>query len=107
MEITRNVILDLMPLYMANEVSADTRALVEKYLETDPELAKIANQSAVMGLSEDIPIPLTEEDKMEAYREAKQLLFRRTVVWAALAAFGLLSCLGIVFLVYFMLVPAI
>ena len=46
MEITRNVILDLLPLYLADEVSADTRALVEKYLETDPELANIAEQSA-------------------------------------------------------------
>jgi hypothetical protein len=106
MEITRNVILDLMPLYMANEVSADTRALIEKYLETDPGLAKIAEQSAAMELSEDIPIPLTEEDKMEAYREAKRLLLRRTVIWAALAAFGLLSCLGVALLAYFMLVSA-
>jgi hypothetical protein len=106
MEITRNVILDLMPLYMANEVSADTRALIEKYLETDPELAKIAKQSAAMELPEDIPIPLTEEDKMEAYKEAKQLLFRRTVIWAALIAFGLLSCLGISLVAYFGLVSA-
>ena len=29
MEITRNVILDLLPLYSANEVSADSRALIE------------------------------------------------------------------------------
>jgi hypothetical protein len=39
MEITRNVILDLLPLYLADEVSDDTRLLVEKYLETNPELA--------------------------------------------------------------------
>ncbi|HEY43285.1 MAG TPA: hypothetical protein G4O11_04805 [Anaerolineae bacterium] len=107
MEITRDVILDLLPLYLADEVSADTRALVEKYLETDPELAKIAKQSDTMELSEDIPIPLTEEDKMEAYREAKRLLFRRTVIWAGLLAFALLSCLGLALLAYFMLVSVI
>ena len=45
MKITRNVIIDLLPLYMADEVSADTRALVDSYLVTDPELAKIAEQS--------------------------------------------------------------
>lgn len=104
MEITRNVILDLMPLYLANEVSADTRALVEKYLETDPGLERIAKQSAAMELSEDIPIPLTEETKMEAYREAKQLLYRRTVIWAVLIAFMILSCLGISLVAYFGLV---
>lgn len=104
MEITRNVILDLMPLYMANEVSADTRALVEKYLETDPELAKIAKQSAAMEVQEGIPVPLTEEDKMEAYKEAKRLLYRRTVIWAVLIAFTLLSCLGLSLVAYFGLV---
>lgn len=106
MEITRNVILDLMPLYMANEVSADTRALIEKYMETDPELAKIAKKLTAMEQPEDIPIPLTEEDKMEAYREAKQLLFRRTVIWAALIVFMVLSCLGVSLVAYFGLVSA-
>ncbi|GAH31500.1 unnamed protein product, partial [marine sediment metagenome] len=45
MKITRNVILDLLPLYLADEVSEDTRALIEKYLKTDPQLAKVAKQS--------------------------------------------------------------
>jgi anti-sigma factor RsiW len=107
MEVTRNVIIDLMPLYLANEVSADTRALVEKYLETDPELAEMATQSAGMGLLEDIPVPLTEEDKMEAYKEAQRLILRRTVIWAGLIALGLLAALGLALLAYFMLVSVI
>lgn len=96
MEITRDVILDLLPLYLAGEVSADTRTLVEKYLETDPELADVAQQSAAMDLSKDIPIPLTKEDRMEAYREAKRLMFRRTVVLAITISFALLCILGMV-----------
>ena len=36
--VTRNVILDLLPLYEAGEVSADTRALVEAYLREHPEM---------------------------------------------------------------------
>jgi hypothetical protein len=89
MEITRNVILDLLPLYLADEVSADTRALVEAYLETDPELARIAEQSAALELAEDVPVPLSKEDEMEAYEEAKRLLLRRTAIWALLIAFTL------------------
>ena len=42
MEITRNVIEDLLPLYLADEASADTRMLVGEYLKTDPELADVA-----------------------------------------------------------------
>jgi hypothetical protein len=104
MEITRNVILDLLPLYLADEVSADTRALVEEYLETDPELANVAKESAARELPEDIPVPLSKEDQMEAYKEAKRLLFRRTVIWAGLLAFAILSGLGMAVLAFFMLV---
>jgi anti-sigma factor RsiW len=106
MEITRNVILDLLPLYLADEVSADTRALVEKYLETDPELANVAKESAAMDLREDVPVPLSKENQMEAYEKAKRLLFRRTVFWAALIAFAILACLGMALLAYFMLVSS-
>jgi hypothetical protein len=92
MKITRNVILDLLPLYLANEVSVDTRVLVEKYLETDPELAKTAKQSAIT-LPGDIPTPLTKEDKMKAYIEAKRLMFLRTVILAVTISFTLLCVL--------------
>lgn len=39
MEITRNVIQDLLPLYLAGEVCPETRALVEEYLSRDATLA--------------------------------------------------------------------
>ena len=71
MEVTRDVILDLLPLYIAGEVSDDSRALVEGYLETDPALAKIAKQSAETPLTEETPVSLTTEDHMEAYKDAK------------------------------------
>jgi len=39
MNVSRNVIHDLVPLYLADEASADTRALIEEFLAADPELA--------------------------------------------------------------------
>ena len=42
MEISRNVILDLLPLYIADEASPETRQLIDQYLESDPELANVA-----------------------------------------------------------------
>ena len=98
-EITRDVVLDLLPLYLADEVSADTRALVEKYLETDPELASIAEESAAMELSSDIPVPLTKEDEMEAYRKAKRLMFLGTVILAVLIS----AAMGLALLAFFLL----
>jgi hypothetical protein len=97
MEITKNVILDLLPLYLANEVSADTRALIEEYLETDPELAEIAKQSAAVELLGDIPIPLTQEDKMKAYNKSKTIMIVTIVLLAALMA----AILGIIMLAFF------
>ena len=106
MEITRDVILDLLPLYLADEVSADTRALVEEYLETDPKLANLAQQSTAIGLPEDVPIPLTKEDKMEAYKEAKRLLFRRIVILAVVISFMLLALLGMIWLGAFFVISS-
>jgi len=99
MEITRNVILDLMPLYLAGEVSADTRTLIEKYLETDPELAKIAKPSAAMELPEDIPIPLTKENEMEAYKKSKQMILLGTVALAVVIS----AVMVLVLLAFFLL----
>ena len=96
MEITRNVILDLLPLYSANEVSADTRALVEKYLETDPELANVAKQLAAMEKPGDIPVLLSQDDKMKAYKKARRRQFLCAIILA-----GVLSMLAITIFVFF------
>lgn len=85
MEITRNVIQDLLPLYLAGEASADTAALVETYLETDPELAKIAEQAATTGLAE-VPTPLSKENAMETYKKANQWMVIRTLGLAVIIA---------------------
>ena len=105
MEITRNVILDLLPLFLADEVSADTRALVKEYLETDPELADIANQTETMELPQDIPIPLTKEDKMEAYREAKRFIFLRTAILAISISFTVVCVLALALLAAAYFIP--
>jgi hypothetical protein len=51
---------------MANELIDDSCSLVELYLETDPELAHIAKETASIDLPDDIPISLSKEDQMEA-----------------------------------------
>ena len=102
MKVTRNVILDLLPLYLAGEVSDDSRALVDRYLETDPALAKIAEQSAAMALEEDTPVPLTTEDQMNAYKEAKQQMFWRIVALALVISFTLIAFLAFTGVVVFM-----
>jgi hypothetical protein len=101
MKITRNVILDLLPMYAANEASADTTALVEDYLKTDPELAEIAKKLAEKELPGDTPVPLTREDKMDAYKEAKRVLFQRVVTIAAVLTASALAVLILAVIAYF------
>jgi len=101
MEITRNVILDLLPLYSANEVSADTRALVEEYLETDPELANIAKQLETMEKPGDIPVPLSQDDEMKAYKKARWLKLLFTIILA-----GVISIIAVITILAFFLSPS-
>ena len=89
MEVTRNVILDLLPLYLADEVSEDTRILVNKYLEVDMELAEIAKQKLNDHLLRDFPAPNASDRELQLYREAKNLMFWRTVIIAAVITFAL------------------
>ena len=79
-EITRDVILDLLPLYLAGEVSEDTSRLVQKYLESDPELAEIVQEEAAFNLLEEIPVPFIKEKNMEKFIETKKWLMTRTIL---------------------------
>ncbi len=97
MEITRNVILDLLPLYLANEVSADTREIIEQYLETDPELANVVKHSAAAKFPEEIPGPQTQNDQIKAFRKAKWLF----VLLAAVLAGVITIFLVIVIFIFF------
>jgi len=95
MEVTRNVILDLLPMYLANEVSADTRALVAKHLDADPELARAAREMTGSMSARDVPVPLTKEDGMLAYLEVKRLQFRRTVLFTVTGAVLVFMLMGL------------
>ena len=105
MEVTRDVILDLLPLYMADEVSADTRALVEEYLESDPSLQEVVGRLTTMNMTSEVPIPLTQEERMVALQEAKHKMHLRTVIVSAVVAFAFLALMGAVLAMFFLTAP--
>jgi len=61
MKITREVILDLLPLYQAGEASADTRALVEEFLAQDGEFERRLRRQAEGG-----PLPGSAVERLRA-----------------------------------------
>ena len=77
MNITRNIIADLYPVYQSGEASADTRALVEEYLRGDPEFARRLWESAQAVLPEAAPAALPREHEIETLARTRQLVRRR------------------------------
>ena len=46
MNVTREVVTDLLPVYFSGEASGDTKALVEDYFHQDPDFERIARSAA-------------------------------------------------------------
>ena len=86
MNISRNVILDLLPVYLAGEASVDTREVVEQFLADDPALAKLVEQSKQNPLEGEIPVPLNKEHEMKTFEKTKQLLFQQKLFLALAVA---------------------
>jgi predicted anti-sigma-YlaC factor YlaD len=92
MKVTRNVIYDLLPAYFAGEVSADTRALIEEFLETDPDLRLMADRFRLqMHDRAGIDLSAIEPDRERAifHRAKARLKLRQaTLAWSFGAAVG-------------------
>jgi hypothetical protein len=89
MNIPKYLIVDLLPLYLADEVSDETRKLIEEYLETDPQLAVLAEQAKDATSLQEVPAPLRKENEMEALKKMKKLMVQHNVflILAVLATF--------------------
>ena len=89
MDVTRNVIADLLPLYVAGEASADTRALVERFYEENPELARQMSASEASTPRFDTTFDIAQEAEMRTIHRTRTLVKRRSM----LLAFGILFTL--------------
>lgn len=77
MNVTREIVKDLLPLYVAGEASAETRAAVEEWLGRDAELARLVE--ALRRDSAPTPaLPVTPGAGQAALATTKTLLRRRT-----------------------------
>jgi predicted anti-sigma-YlaC factor YlaD len=74
MNVTREVILDLLPLYLAGEASPATRALVEEYLKQDPELAERIRRQWAENFDRAVPSELPPDLELRSLRRTRSLL---------------------------------
>jgi hypothetical protein len=86
MDVSRDVIKDLLPLYISGEVSPDTKNLVEAYLRLDPELARAVVAARALELPS-TPPPSGEKAALE---QTRQLLKTRSSTLAMAILFTLL-----------------
>jgi hypothetical protein len=80
MNVTREVVKDLLPLYFSGEASEDTRRLVEEYFRENPEFERIARSAATpldsLRAAKAIP-PEIEKEKRDLVRVQREVRRRR------------------------------
>ncbi len=74
MKVTREVILDLLPVYLSGEASAATNALVEEYIGEDEELAEIVRLQHKEGQIKMALPELPPELELVALRRTRRML---------------------------------
>jgi hypothetical protein len=74
MNVTREVILDLLPAYLAGEASPATRTLVEEYLKQDAELAQRIRVQGADNFAEAVPSALPPDWELRSLRRTRSLL---------------------------------
>lgn len=88
MNVTRDVMKDLLPVYFSGEASEDTRALVEEYFRQNPEFERMARGSArpldTLRAATAVP-PEAEKEKRDLECVHREL--RRNKVFFAVALF--------------------
>jgi hypothetical protein len=74
MKIAREVIVDLLPVYVSGEASSATRTLVEEYLSQDPELMEQVLRLKSEDYLDFPEITVPPELAMRSLRRTKKLL---------------------------------
>ena len=86
MQVTRDIVIDLLPLYQSGEASKDSRAAIEEFLRTDPSLARIASQDAAVV----VPALAASELERHTITRTRAAIRRRSWILAAAIWFTLL-----------------
>ena len=74
MNVTREVILDLLPVYLSGDGSPATRALVEEYLKQDEEFAGRIRLQCAENFAAALPSSLPPDLELRVLRRTRALL---------------------------------
>jgi hypothetical protein len=90
--VSKEVIKDLLPLYASGEASPDTCELVQQCVLEDPELAELLRQIAEGDelLRGKPPVPDLERSQVRSFKKARTLIRYRSGILGAAIAYTLL-----------------
>lgn len=91
MKVTRDVITDLLPLYLSGEASADTTALIDAFLAQDAEFARLVQAQGEFTLPKFADSSINQEEEMKALQTTQALLRRRGIFMAVGIFFSALT----------------
>jgi anti-sigma factor RsiW len=92
MNVTDDVLNDLLTLYLAGEASADTRALIEERARREPAFAAKLAAARDIDVAAALPAapPAATDAELASLKQTRQAIFLRTLFWAAGLCFTLL-----------------
>ena len=84
MNITREVVTDLLPIYVSGEASADTKVLVEEYFRQDPDFERVSRGAATPFeiLRADASPAAGADEEKRGLERVRKALRRRTALFA-------------------------
>jgi hypothetical protein len=85
MQVTRDIVIDLLPLYQSGEASKDSRAAIEEFLRKEPSLAQMTSQDAAV-----VPTTAASELERQTIMRTRATIRRRSWILAAAIWFTLL-----------------
>jgi anti-sigma factor RsiW len=90
MNVAREVIVDLLPVYLSGEASPATRSLVEEYMKQDAELAQRVRLQWADSFAKLAPSAPPPELELRSLRRARRLLNLQK--WLLGLGIGFIAC---------------
>ena len=96
-DLETEVLLDLLPVYLAGEASEASRRLIEGRMESDPGFAQLVRAAAKVRLPS--PPPPAAGAEMKAFLSARRRLFRHQLMLLLAVLFTVSFGLSMAFLI--------
>ncbi|MGX5175450.1 hypothetical protein ACUR5C_15625 [Aliikangiella sp. IMCC44653] len=81
-EVSRNIVLDLLPVYLAGEASTETQDLINAFARSDAEIARLIESDSELFLTKSINLPCSSDLSITTLQKIRREFKRRMVLVA-------------------------